>query len=366
MSVPGASGSEPGPAGEGATSGSLLGPDVRSLCVVLLTGIGDVVHGLPLANALRDHHPDLRITWVAEPAPSRVLEHHPSVDRIVVYWKEDGLRGVFRLWRALRKSGPFDLTVNAQRYFKSVFPTLFSGAPVRLGLPRDKTRDGVSVVNTHHLPDGPWKHTQDLFLDFLDPLGVPRPDPPEWRIAFSADEEEVARAFEADHPGRPRIGVVTGTANPEKDWPPERYPPLVDALADAGWEVFLLGGPGERERATARRAMDAARSEPVWALTDSVRTFMWRIRAMDVLVSPDTGPVHIAHALGVPVVGLYGHTNPWRVGPYLRHRDLVVDRYTDPGSKPDPSGYEPKDGRMEAIEVDDVLERARAARQRIS
>jgi heptosyltransferase I len=81
------------------------------------------------------------------------------------------------------------------------------------------------------------------------------------------------------------------------------------------------------------------------------------------VVAPDTGPVHIARALDVPVIGLYGHTNPWRVGPYRAYQDLWVDRYTDPGEEPDPTRSDPKHGRMEQITVNDVLERVERARR---
>jgi heptosyltransferase I len=81
------------------------------------------------------------------------------------------------------------------------------------------------------------------------------------------------------------------------------------------------------------------------------------------VVAPDTGPVHIARALDVPVIGLYGHTNPWRVGPYRAYQDLWVDRYTDPGEAPDPSRFDPKHGRMEQITVNDVLERVERAQR---
>jgi heptosyltransferase I len=89
---------------------------------------------------------------------------------------------------------------------------------------------------------------------------------------------------------------------------------------------------------------------------------MWMVAGVDLLISPDTGPLHLAHALGTPVIGLFGHTNPARVGPWRAFRDLVVDRYTEPGAPPDPTGYEPKLGRMERIAVADVLERVERAR----
>lgn len=346
-----------------------LQKDPESLCIVLLTGIGDVVHGLPVVNALRDRWPDVRITWVAEPAPADVLLHHPTVDRVVVFRKAEGLAGIRRLARELWPLGPFDATINAQRYFKSVWPTLLTRAPVRAGLPRDKTRDGVSLLSTHHLPDGPWTHTQDLYLGFLDLFGVERPEPEEmeWGITVSPEEETAAAAFfsELADPSRPRVGLVTGTANPAKDWPAERYPPLAEALARAGWQVFLLGGPGLRERAVARRTIAATvdSAPPVWAMSDTVRELIWRIRGMDLLVSPDTGPVHLARALGVPVIGLYGHTNPWRVGPWRAYSELVIDAYTEPGDAPGAAGYDPKSDRLETIGVDDVLARVEVARR---
>jgi len=364
-----------GRAGEG--DHALLPDGPARVCVVLLTGIGDVVHGLPLVNAMTDQRPDLRITWVAEPVPAQLLEHHPAVDRLVAFHKADGLRGVARLFRELRSVGRHDVTLNIQRYFKSIPPTLFSRAPVRLGLPRDKTRDGVSLINTHHLPGGPWKHTQDLFLDFLAPLGLERPDELEWRLTLSNREEEEARRFfvharssdasdgKGPPPGAPRVGLVMGTANPKKDWPPSRYAPLADALAhDFGFQVFLLGGPGRRERDAAARTVEGARIPPVHALADSVRTLMGRIRGMDLVISPDTGPVHIARAFGVPVVGLYGHSNPWRVGPYDAWEDLIVDAYSKPDESPDPARYEPRLERMERIGVGDVLDTVRLARER--
>ena len=159
---------------------------------------------------------------------------------------------------------------------------------------------------------------------------------------------------------------MTGTANPAKDWPAERYPPLADALARVGWRVFLLGGPGRRERAVARRTIAGTTDEsrlPVWAMADTVRELIWRIGGMDLIVSPDTGPVHLARAMGVPVIGLYGHTNPWRVGPWRAYAELVIDAYTESNEAPGPAGYDPKSGRMETIGVEDVLARVEVARR---
>jgi heptosyltransferase I len=330
--------------------------------IVLLTGIGDVVHGLPVANALKRDDPGTRILWVAEPAPAEVLRHHPAVDEVVVFRKSRGVSGVFSLRNDLRDRS-CQLALNMQRYGKSLFPLLLMGAGRRIGLPPSKTRDGISFFHTEHLPEGPWRHTQDLFLEFLDALEIPR-EPVEWRITLSREEERAQRTFFRELGGRPVAGMVLATANRHKDWPAERYVALAEALEGMGYRVLLLGGPGERERTAAQLVLELADADPISTLGDSVRRLIWLVQGSDLVVSPDTGPLHIAHALDVPVVGLFGHSNPWRVGPWRRFRDLVVDRYTDPGAEPDPSGYEPKDGRMERIAVDDVLERVERARER--
>lgn len=333
----------------------------RRAGIVLLTGIGDVVHGLPIANDLKRAAPERRVLWVAEPAPARVLEHHPAVDEVVVFHKARGARGVAGLAATLR-GRRCGVTLNMQRYLKSVFPTLLTGARVRVGLPRSKTRDGVSLFNTHHLSERPWCHTQDLLLGYRAALGLPADGPVEWRITFSPDEAAERARFFATLAGAPVAGLVLGTANPKKDWPAERYPPLARALAARGWRVLLIGGPSTRERAVADAVLADPGARAVDGLGGSVRRMMWMVAGVDLLISPDTGPLHLAHALGTPVVGLFGHTNPARVGPWRDFRDLVVDRWTEPGAAPDPAGYEPKLGRMERIAVADVLDKVDRAR----
>jgi heptosyltransferase I len=335
----------------------------REVCVVLLTGLGDVVMGLPLVNALRDDDPSRRITWVVEPMPSGVLRHHPSVDEVVVYHKKRGVPGVLELRRALA-GRRFDLTLNLNVYFKSLWPTVFSGAPARLGFGRDRARDGVWIAANHHLPPRPRRHTLDMFLEFAEYLRLPVPSL-DFRLALTDGERLEQDAFFAPLRDRPVAAIVPASANAKKDWLPARYAEVVDALEhDLGFRTVLVGGPGEREASIAREIAERSSADPVWALGDGVRRLLWLLGGSDLVIAPDTGPVHVARALDIPVIGLYGHTNPWRVGPYRRFEDLWVDRYTDPGEEPDPSRFDPKHGRMEQITAADVLERVERARER--
>ena len=336
----------------------------RRVGIVLLTGIGDVIHGLPIATDLKRQDPGRTVLWVAEAAPARILEHHPAVDEIVVFRRQRGLQGVIELAGALR-GRRCDVTLNMQRYMKSVFPTMLSGARVRVGLPPSKTRDAVALFHTHHLAERPWCHTQDLLLGYREALGAAGGCT--GGVAHHVLRWGACRTgpFLRCAGTTPVAGVVLATANPKKDWPAERYPRLVEALTrELGYRVLLIGGPGSRERAVAQLILAASGSTAVSGLGNSVRRMMWMVDGVDLLVCPDTGPLHVAHALATPVVGLFGHSNPARVGPWRRYRDLVIDRYTEQGATPDPSVYEPKRGRMEKIEVQDILKMVERARSR--
>jgi len=334
----------------------------RHVCVVLLSGLGDVVHGLPLVNALKDDDPSRRITWVVEPMAAPLLAGHPSIDRVVVYRKKEGLGGILRLRRDLRAGEPIDLALNLNVYLKSVWPTLLSRAAHRVGFDRGRSFEGVWLAANHHLGPRPRAHTADMFLEFAEHLGLAVPSPA-WLISLTGEERTAQAEFFARFEGRPVATIVPASANAKKDWPAERWARVADALArDFGFTVVLAGGPGEREQRIAREIAGRADAKPLWALGDSIRRLTWILAGSDLVLAPDTGPVHVARAFAVPVIGLYGHTNPWRVGPWRAFHDLWVDRYTD--GEPDPSNFTPKLDRMERIAVADVLERVEVARSR--
>lgn len=330
------------------------------VCVVLLSGLGDVVHGLPLVNALRRDDPRRRITWVVEPMPAGLLEHHPAVDDVIVFEKSRGLAGVRDLWRQMR-GRTFDLTLNLNIYLKSIFPTVLSAAPHRVGVDRARARDGVWLVSNHELPPRPRGHTQDLFFEFLEFLGVEDFDL-EWRIPITEEERHAQARFFEPLGERPVVTIVPASGNARKDWLAPRWAEVVTGLEHGfGCTVVLAGGPSEREAKLAREIVERCDASPIQALGDGVRRLTWLIGGSRLVIAPDTGPLHIARALEVPVIGLYGHTNPWRVGPYRKYQDLWVDRYTNEDEAPDPSRTEPRHGRMERITAADVLERVERA-----
>ncbi|MEO8194612.1 MAG: glycosyltransferase family 9 protein [Gemmatimonadales bacterium] len=336
-------------------------PQPYHLCIVLLTGLGDVVHGLPLVNAIRDANPWVRITWIAEPMPAELLANHPSVERIVVYHRRDGLRGVRRLWSDLHALQPVDVTLNLNVYLKSVWPTALSRGRRRIGFDRSRSFEGVWLAANEHLPPRSWAHTADMFLEFASYMNVP-PEEPEWRITFTPAERKEQSAFFRKPGEVPVATIVPASASPKKDWIPERWAQVADSLEkEFGFRVVLAGGPGTREQAIAREIVERSSASIEWAMGDSVRRLAWIVAGSGLLIAPDTGPVHIARATGVPVIGIYGHTNPWRVGPWRAYEDLWIDHYTPDAAPPDPSNRKPMWNRMETIEAGEVIEKIRIA-----
>ena len=334
------------------------------LCIVLLTGLGDVVHGLPVINALKDRNPQMKITWVAEPMPAQLLAGHSSIDRVVVYRRADGVRGIRKLRKDLRAGAQIDVTLNLNVYFKSIWPTILSGASRRIGFDRARAHEGVWLAANEHLDPRPRAHTADMFLEFATCLGV-EPAQPQWRIEFTTQEIEQRKEFFHQLDGRPVATVIPASGSIKKDWLTSRWIELVNALdRDFGFNVVIAGGPGEREQRIAREILEGSSAKITLAMGDSVRRLAWIVGGSDLVIAPDTGPVHIARALDVPVIGIYGHTNPWRVGPWRAYHDLWVDHYTDDGAAPDPSNRTPKWNRMQTIATAEVIQRVNHAVER--
>ncbi len=298
------------------------------VALVMLSAIGDAVHVLPIANALRRDSPKMRLTWVIQPVPYRLVFNHPAVDDFVIFPRRRGLRGVSGFWQARRelRRHRFDLVIALQVYFKAGVLTGLANAPVKLGFDRRRARDLNWLFTNEQIPPHENQHVQDQYFEFLDYLGV-KHDPPEWGIVVSDEEREEQKTF-FERVEKRVCSVVVGTSKPRKDWPPERYARLLEIIeGDFGFQTVIVGGPSEGERAAAAEVMELTRAQPLNEQGDDLRRLVYLIDGSDILVSPDTGPLHISRALETPVVGIYGFTNPKRTGPYRKYVDLVVDGY---------------------------------------
>lgn len=330
------------------------------VAIVMMSAIGDAVHALPVVNSLRAAAPDIHITWVIQPGPHALVANHPAVDEFVIFDRKKG-RSAFRDVRRATRGKRYDLVIALQVYFKAGLVTALLKSPRKLGFDRERARDANWLFTTERIPARGQRHVQDQYLEFLEYLGVP----PllEWKLGPTPEER--ARYAGALPPSdRPTVAMVVGTSKPGKEWPAERYAELIDRLeGEMGVRTVLVGGRSERELAAAAAIKAAARHQPLDLLEWDLRKLVYLLDSADVLVSPDTGPLHVGVALGTPAVSLMGYTNPKRVGPYGRFGDLMIDAYGDPGEDyPVSAEYRP--GRMERITPGQVAEKVALALRR--
>ena len=333
----------------------------REIAIVMLTAVGDVVHVLPVVNSLRAAWPEARITWIVQPGPGGLVANHPHVDELILFDRKKGWRA-FRDLRAATGRKRFDLVLALQDYLKAGLITALLRADRKIGLDRARARDLNWLFTTEQVPPRSRRHTQDQYLEFLEHLGVPaRLD---WTGLGPNDEERERYAgLLPPHPG-PTVALVIGTSRPAKEWPEERYAELIDRMhTELGARAILVGGRSPREEEAAARIAALARHPPLDLREWDLRRVAYLLERAAVVVSPDTGPLHIAVALGTPSVALMGYTNPKRVGPY-RFRDLMVDAFGDPGEDYGvDAGY--REGRMSRIEVEQVMAKVRIALGRV-
>ena len=332
-----------------------------SVCIVMMSAVGDAVHVLPVINALKRANPKTRITWVLQPAPATLVRGHRSVDEIIVFDRARGLSAFFDVRSQLAKRR-FDLVINLQVYFKAGIVTALTRAPVKLGFDRSRARDFNWVFTNRKIPVNPVQHVQDQYFEFLAALGV-SPEPVEWDLGPWPGERAWQREFTSSiH--RPIASIVVATSKPEKDWLPERWAEVADALyVQFGMQVVLVGGKSEREVAAERIVMENTNHQPRSALGSGLRNLVSILDASALVLSPDTGPLHMAVALDRPVISLMGYTNPKRTGPYRRFQDLIIDAYGDP-EEDYPISMENRPGRMKRIETRHVLDKVELWRKR--
>lgn len=353
-----------GKAHSSTLAGSLAAKPPREICIVMLSAIGDAVHVLPVANALKRRWPRTRITWIIQPVPHLLVRDHPAIDEFIVFRRRRGLRawkGFAELGRAVGDRR-FDVVLGLQVYFKAGIITGLLSADTKLGFDRRRARDLNWLFTDERIPPHPNQHVQDQYLEFVEHMGV-APEPVEWRLRLTAEEREAQARF-LDELGGPACAVVVGTSKEEKNWTPAGYARVLDQLeARHGLRPVLVGGPSAVERAMADEILERSGAGIVDTLGDDLRRLVWILDGAALAISPDTGPLHISRALETPVVGLYGYTNPKRTGPYRLYTDLVVDGYARHPGEDYPITMDYRDG-MSRVGADAVLEKVDLAVER--
>jgi heptosyltransferase I len=295
----------------------------KTILIVLFGAIGDVVRGLSLAVRIKKALPESRISWAIEPKSRGVLEGHWAVDRLVLFERGGGLQAYARFIKELQKER-YDVVLDLQRHFKSGISSRLSRGKRRIGFHRKNAKELNWLFNNEKISyaDNSLPKIEHYHL-FGDQLGLPRDDKHDAGIRISADVTRSADALLAEEltlsgaaTNLPFVGMIIGASWESKLWPAKFFVELVSLLSSSGAISVLIGGPAERRRAEEILSLADTRFAVSIAGKTSIAELMAVTRKLRVVIGSDSGPMHIAAALGVPVISLWGATDPMRTGPY--------------------------------------------------
>ncbi len=301
----------------------------RTICLLRLSALGDATHVVPLVRTLRRAWPDVALSWVIGKAEHRLLDGLAGVD-FVVYDKNTGLAGM----RALRQrfgDRRFDALLQMQVAARANLLSAFVPAARRIGYDRARSKDLHGLFINERIPARPGSHVLDAIGSFCEPLGLAQ-DEVTWNLPVPDDARAWARAQWPDD-GAPTLLISPCSSHALRNWRSDRYAAVADHASARGWRIVLCGGRSELERDTADAIIEAMQA-PALDLVgkDTLKQLPALLERADLVMTPDSGPMHIANAMGTKVLGLHAASNPARSGPYSDRR-YCVDRYDDAARK---------------------------------
>lgn len=334
---------------------------LASLCLLRTSALGDVTHVVPLIRTLQQVWPDTALTWIIGKLEHRLVGDLPGVE-FLVFDKSSG-RAARHALRDQLAGRQFDALLHMQVSMRANLVSRYVKAPLRIGYDSARAKDLHGWFVNCRIPARRGEHVLDAIGSFIEPLGL-RQTSIRWDIPIP-DE---AGAFAEKHlPGtRPTLLVSPCSSHRLRNWRPERYAAVIDhAILEHDWRVALCGGPSAFEREFGDEVLAHTTARPLDLIgRDTLKQLLALLRRADLLLAPDSGPMHMANVVGTPVLGLHAASNPARSGPYSERR-WCVDRYDAAALK---FRNKPADalpwgtkleypGVMDLIEVDDVIER---------
>lgn len=294
----------------------------QSLCILRLSAIGDVCHALAAVQQIQQYWPHTKLTWIVGKTEAQLLAGIEGIE-LLAYDKKSGWRGILKLWKQL-KSRRFDALLNMQTAIRASVISLGIKATYKIGFGKQRAREGQWLFTNRKIPDPQSPHVLDGFMAFVEYLGVPS-GKPHWNLAISEQDHLAVRQY--IDPTKKNLIISPCSSKVEKDWLIERYAEIADIAHQHGVNVILCGSPAPREKETVAQIIAQCHFQPVdLSGKTNLKQLTALIAMADLVISPDSGPAHLATTQDTPVIGLYAYHNPLRTGPY-HNLDNVVSVY---------------------------------------
>ncbi|HHU51751.1 MAG TPA: glycosyltransferase family 9 protein [Firmicutes bacterium] len=307
----------------------------KRILIIRLSAIGDVIETLPAVHALRQRRPNAYIGWILEEASYSLLQGHPEIDRFFIFPKKEiknavrqrNFKKVKNLLDRVKeelKQERFDLALDMHNLFKSGVVALLSGAEERIGYGR--YREGSRFFLTRQIPPPKSEmHFVDWQMNLVQRLGVEYRNK-EFILPDFSKEEQTIRGFLADHKITERyFCLAPGTSWPNKCWTAQGMAAIADRLSAYG-KVVLIGST--QDKALAEEVSSLMKTRPVDAVEKlNLREVAVLLRQAELYIGGDTGPMHLAVAVGTQVVAWFGPTSPAKTGPYQENAAVIQAGY---------------------------------------
>jgi heptosyltransferase I len=334
---------------------------MRSICLIRLSAIGDTCHVVPIIRTLQHAWPDARISWIIGRVEAKLMSLLPEIELITVDKRR--FAAEFLRLRSLLLPRRFDALLHMQVSLRASLLSTLVRAPVKLGFDRARARELQWLFTNRQIAPRRRQHVLDSFFGFTEALGVAERRL-EWNLPLPPEALAYAERIVPD--ARPTLLISPCSSHDARNWRAERYAEVADhAVRRWNMRVVLCGGPSAIEREMGDRIMALAKEPPIDQIgRDTLPQMTALLKAATVLITPDSGPAHMAAMVGTPVIGLYAPTNPERSGPYLS-RAWCVNRFPDAarsfmGREPDALPWWVKierPGVMDLIGAADVVQR---------
>ncbi|MDO6764325.1 glycosyltransferase family 9 protein [Agarivorans sp. 1_MG-2023] len=293
------------------------------ICILRLSAIGDVCNALAVVQQLQQALPQVEVTWICGKAEAQLLALYSDIT-VVVYDKKQGLKGLLALRRQLANQ-QFDILWHMQAALRSSLVSCCIKAKRRIGFDKSRAKDGQWLFTNEKVLPASSPHVLDGFLQFLSQLDI-APKPVHWQVPLSKQDIEFAQDLlniQGNDKGK-HILICAAASKSYKNWTLEGYVGIAQHALQQGFQVSLIGSPTKSEVALAEHINQACNQQLNNLCGQTSLSQLWALIAQaDLLISPDTGPAHMAVAVNTPVLGLYAHHNPQRTGPY-HYRHYVV------------------------------------------
>jgi heptosyltransferase I len=301
----------------------------RSICLLRLSALGDITHVVPLVHTLLRAWPNVQLTWIIGKGEHRLLEGLDGV-RFVEYHKNSGLPGLLALRSQLRGER-FDALLQMQVAARANLLSTMISTPRRVGYNRARSKDLHGLFVNERIPDRSGQHVLDAIGSFCEPLGL-KQTTVAWQLPVPDLAREWARAQWPDDVV-PTLMISPCSSHVVRNWRADRYAAVADHAASRGWRIVLCGGRSQIERDMTDAILAAMRATALDLVgKDTLKQLPALLERANLLMTPDSGPMHIANAMGTKVLGLHAASNPARSGPYSDRR-FCVDRYDDAARK---------------------------------